>query len=203
MWYMSSFLFFGLDSHLGPKMTSLIFSIFSSFFSLYAYVTFPPYIDEVYGYYNLCDYMFSIACGYFTYDFIICYKRQISVDLLFHAIASLTVNSIMLTNILPRHGVFLFTFEFSSIFLNLMHNERDAQFKKMYSILFGITFFIVRIVIGTYASIDTLTKLYLLSSDDLRALILFCIGSCSMILNYYWMYLITLKFNRKYAFLKK
>jgi len=148
-------------------------------------------------------YLVCISVGYFIYDLMcmLIYKETFSVgSLLHHVFIGAAFILGLITNVgRPYHFIFLIE-EFSTPFLNAKtlykYNEKVST---IYAMLFALTFFLVRIVVGTYTSATVYYTVYsyvTTSSNTLNsmlAIIQISLFSTSRVLNYYWMALIVKK----------
>lgn len=136
---------------------STISSLLASYVLLYNHNLFTPpssYSEPI----EFCDIVFSISYGYFLWDVYISFTVSHPIDFKIHALfCALIYSFATFTPYLHRPAVIVLLFEISTIFL---HSSRIAtqQNKKKCAffnkILFLITFFIFRILIGSFVTYE-------------------------------------------------
>ena len=187
-----------------PTFATYLFVIPISFISTYLYLTFPEDIDPIYGFYLPATYVFNIALGYFLYENILNFSTQSLISEKLHGIAAFMVYSLgYITNLFSKYAIFYLTYEISTIFLNKAQTSNNL----VYKILFVLTFFVFRIILGTFVSYDFVSRVYdELSSYFENKIILYYVF-CVMImlciffvgLNYFWFYKIMKKVQKLMA----
>lgn len=147
---------------------STIASILASYVLLYRHsLWIPPssYSEPI----EFCDIVFSISYGYFLWDVYISFSIPHPTDFRVHALfCSLIYSFANFTPYMHRPATIVLLFEISTIFL---HSSRIAtQHKKtkialINKILFLVTFFIFRILIGSFVTYE-LWSIFIFESID-------------------------------------
>lgn len=94
--------------------------------------------------------LFHLSIGYFIWDLLVClmFHNVFGYTMIFHAVLSLC--SVLLAPYYPKYGFALLTYEFSTVWLNLLKLEWFPQRRWLLTLLFIATFFVFRICFGTY-----------------------------------------------------
>jgi len=123
-----------------------------------------------------------ISFGYGFYDLYIGIK-SFKLENIFHGLIFVFMSTYMYLNnsLIAMHVVLIM--EISSIFLNI----RPYNIK-IIDLLFGLTFFIIRLVIC-----PIFIYYYLIDPNNIEKVIVFCGGVSITLLNIYWFYLIVKK----------
>ena len=130
--------------------------------------------------------LLTTALGYFCWDTVVCllFLDVFGWTMLFHAMVACL--GIHLSSQYPQHAFAFLTFEFSSVWLNLMRTNLIPKWKWAFGVLFAVTFIVFRTLFGTYYTIA-----HLLTDVPWYGTVL----ALSMNgLNYMWSYKIIKKF---------
>eukprot|EP01084_Bolivina_argentea_P171427 296994_1 len=118
---------------------------------------------------QFCDIIFSISYGYFVWDVYISFTVEHPIDFKIHALfCTLVYSFATFTPYLHRPAVIVLLFEISTIFLHLssiatsLKKQGCAVISKL---LFAITFFIFRIIIGSFVTYE-LWAIFVFESVD-------------------------------------
>jgi hypothetical protein len=161
--------------------------IISSIMSTYLYYTFPDNIDPIYGYHESAMVLFHFVFGYFIYElFSELYKRE-HLSAIIHAILSICAYLPTIFGYFVKYGLFFLSYDISTIFLNMTNRSNNIIWK----ILFAISFFLCRIVIGTYETIKFINHVYTLDNKYFNLIIV--VSILFIVLNYFWFYKIIKK----------
>jgi len=130
--------------------------------------------------------LLKVAFGYFWWDLVIClmFVDIFGWTMVFHAIVSLFGSYVSFTY--PQHAFVFLTFEFSTIWLNLIRLKILRKYEWIFVLLFSISFILIRTCIGTYY-----TLMYIIPTTPLYVSLLACTLNS---LNYFWTYRIVRKF---------
>ena len=143
------------------QKTHLLFYISSAVLGSYGYLQYNN-IPQSYSL-NVINY----ACSYFLFDIYCCIIYKFDSIFLFHGIISFLSYLLVTQQYYLRYSMFFLTYEYSSIFLILMKIIPPHQtiLLNINNLFFIITFFVFRILFGTYISIqfiqETTNSIYL------------------------------------------
>ena len=149
------------DSRKRESYVSLCHSTFSSILALYILfyrhsLWIPPssYSDPI----EDCDIVFSISYGYFLWDVYISFRYPHPIDFKIHALFCTVIYSFALfTPYLHRPAIIVLLFEISTIFLHssrIASNYKHTVCERFSNLLFAATFFIFRIIIGSFVTYE-------------------------------------------------
>merc|ERR1712048_298698 len=145
-------------------------------------------------------YVFAISLGYFFWDLFICFKEKWGIDWKIHAIFCVAMYGLAVCyHTFQRWGIFVLFYEFSTVFLHCYTFLYWFGYKWIagkFKILFAVSFFFCRIVVGTFVTKECLETFLGIKETDYS-----CIGHNILAfvivvnilfhcLNFYWFFLI-------------
>jgi hypothetical protein len=140
-----------IDRVFSNILVNLLFYIIVSSGGLIGYIYFPTI--------QIHSPIFEITLSYFVYDILACFYYKFDTIFLFHGIMAFIIYFLCYYfEYYTSEGLFFLTYEYSTIFLNLMkvipQTSNYNTLVKINNSLFATTFFIFRIYFGTFMSIS-------------------------------------------------
>ena len=152
----STIIFFYLNKFYGQIFTSEFFATIISILSLLSLYFYPCNLDIIYDPNSEYINLFNITIGYFIYDLYICLYTKETMQFIFHGFIGILFAIISSFGYFANQGLFFLMYEFSTIFI---HKAKNPSYSDIWKILFILTFFIFRIIIGSYVSFKCLNLL--------------------------------------------
>jgi hypothetical protein len=196
-------LFFStIDRCFSNDYANITFYTISSVGGLIGYTYFPTEISPITGQWWVSSTLSQLSVAYFVFDVISCIRNKNEKIYIFHGIfGGIACSFPYYFGYFAKHWLFLMSYEFSTIFLaaSRMLDPKNTAMVQLNKIFFALSFFVFRIIFGTYITIDIMYQIYtreiIIESVFVNNMSFFLILFFG-ILNYYWFFKIIKKITR-------